>query len=59
MQVWGGAAVQRVHAVEQSMAMMAMGNGCQMALQAADPDTPTVHWSRKLTGRAAQQGCAS
>jgi len=36
--------------------MMAMGNGCQMALQAADPDTPTVHWSRKLTGRAAQQG---
>ena len=54
-QVWGPEALQRVHAVERSLPMMALGNGCGAALRAADPGAPAVRWSRTLSGQAAQQ----
>jgi hypothetical protein len=59
-QVWGGKALQTVHAVEKAAPMLALGYSCQKALKAGGSDVPSVRWTRKLApcpsdGRLAAQ----
>lgn len=58
--MWGGKALQTVHAVEKAAPMLALGYSCQKALKAGGSDVPSVRWTRKLApnpsdGRLAAQ----
>lgn len=54
VQVWGGEALQTVHAVEKAAPMLALGFSCQKALRAAGMVVPSVRWSRKLAPRPSE-----
>lgn len=50
-QVWGGEALQTVHAVEKAAPMLALGHSCHKALRATGMPVPAVRWSRRLAPR--------